>query len=382
VAGADSVEVELDAAVAGADSTTVSGTIGVIVESDVTGISSDLADGSGSIFASGANASATITASADGKADVAGGNNVAAQNLTITGEGTTTVAVAENLSAKDMVALVNSVADQTGVNATAETTATLSNLTKDGVVSFSFVDEAGTNIDISASVTTTDLTALTTAINDNTGKTGITATLSLTKDSIELKDTSGNDIKIQDFNSSGSNATTLATMQVKGSETDSAATLLSAGNGTLTDSTVVGGNVEFKSTANTFTVSSTVAGDSGGLFATDADVLNSSTLDNVASLDISTVDGANSAIDIVDGALATIDANRADLGAIQNRFTSTISNLSVSIENISAARGRIMDTDFASETANLTKNQILQQAGTAMLAQANQLSQGVLSLLG
>ncbi|MFW5443925.1 MAG: flagellin, partial [Methylococcaceae bacterium] len=105
-------------------------------------------------------------------------------------------------------------------------------------------------------------------------------------------------------------------------------------------------------------------------------------LENVAALDISTVDGANAAIDIVDGALANIDSNRADLGAIQNRFTSTISNLSVSIENISAARGRIQDTDFASETANLTKNQILQQAGTAMLAQANQLPQSVLSLLG
>ncbi|MFL6587660.1 MAG: flagellin [Luteimonas sp.] len=88
------------------------------------------------------------------------------------------------------------------------------------------------------------------------------------------------------------------------------------------------------------------------------------------------------------GLLTAIDANlklvndgRADLGAIQNRFTSVISNLSVGSENLSAARSRIQDADFAKESAALTRNQILQQAGTAMLAQANQSSQNVLSLI-
>ena len=81
-------------------------------------------------------------------------------------------------------------------------------------------------------------------------------------------------------------------------------------------------------------------------------------------------------------AIASIDSQRADLGAIQNRFESTIANLQNVSENASAARGRIQDTDYAAETANLTKNQILQQAGTAILAQANQLPQAVLSLLG
>jgi len=88
-----------------------------------------------------------------------------------------------------------------------------------------------------------------------------------------------------------------------------------------------------------------------------------------------------SAIINIDKAIASIDTARAKLGAIQNRFTTTIANLQSSIENQSAARSRITDTDFASETASLSRNQILQQAGTAMLAQANQSGQSVLSLL-
>lgn len=88
-----------------------------------------------------------------------------------------------------------------------------------------------------------------------------------------------------------------------------------------------------------------------------------------------------SAINNIDVAIAKIDNFRATLGAIQNRFTTTISNLQSSIENQSAARSRIMDADFATETAQLSRAQILQQAGTAMLAQANQSTQGVLRLL-
>jgi flagellin len=79
--------------------------------------------------------------------------------------------------------------------------------------------------------------------------------------------------------------------------------------------------------------------------------------------------------------LVTVNTNRATLGAIQNRFESVVSNLQVSVENQSAAKSRIMDADFAAETANLTRGQILQQAGTAMLAQANSLPNTVLSLL-
>lgn len=102
---------------------------------------------------------------------------------------------------------------------------------------------------------------------------------------------------------------------------------------------------------------------------------------NIQDMDVSTVAGSQRAILIIDQAIQSIDAQRADLGAIQNRFENTIGNLQNIAENVSAARGRIQDTDYASETANLSKQQIMQQAGTAILAQANQLPQAVLSLL-
>ncbi|WP_313203813.1 flagellin [Stenotrophomonas sp.] len=109
----------------------------------------------------------------------------------------------------------------------------------------------------------------------------------------------------------------------------------------------------------------------------EADAVGSTLKD----LSITTAAGAQQALDIVDKALESINNSRADLGAIQNRFTSVVANLQTSTENLSASRSRIKDTDFAKETAELTRTQILQQAGTAMLAQANQVPQNVLSLL-
>ncbi|VCU69923.1 Flagellin [Pigmentiphaga humi] len=100
-----------------------------------------------------------------------------------------------------------------------------------------------------------------------------------------------------------------------------------------------------------------------------------------ADLDISTVDGADNAILAMDAALKSVNEARANLGAVQNRFGSVVSNLETTSENLSASRSRIRDADFASETASLTRAQILQQAGTAMLAQANSLPNNVLSLL-
>ena len=87
------------------------------------------------------------------------------------------------------------------------------------------------------------------------------------------------------------------------------------------------------------------------------------------------------AIEETSQALTSVNGARADLGAIQNRFTSVVANLQTSSENLAASRSRIRDTDFAKETAELTRTQILQQAGTAMLAQANQVPQNVMSLL-
>jgi len=100
-----------------------------------------------------------------------------------------------------------------------------------------------------------------------------------------------------------------------------------------------------------------------------------------SNLDISTFTGAQQALSIVDKALTAVNSSRADMGAIQNRFTSTIANLGTTSENLSASRSRIRDTDYAKETAELTRTQILQQAGTAMLSQANAAPQSVMSLL-
>jgi flagellin len=101
----------------------------------------------------------------------------------------------------------------------------------------------------------------------------------------------------------------------------------------------------------------------------------------VGSINVGTQSGANSAIKSVDGALAFVDDLRATLGAVQNRFSSAVANMQATSQNISAARSRVFDADFAAETSELSRNQILQQAGTAMLAQANASTQNVLSLL-
>jgi flagellin len=98
-------------------------------------------------------------------------------------------------------------------------------------------------------------------------------------------------------------------------------------------------------------------------------------------LDITSNAGASAALDRIDAAIETVDGTRADLGAIQNRFQSTIRNLSNVSENVSSARSRIKDTDFAAETAELTRLQIIQQASTTILSQANQRPQAALSLL-
>jgi flagellin len=129
--------------------------------------------------------------------------------------------------------------------------------------------------------------------------------------------------------------------------------------------------------ANLTNVSGVTAGATDGTASTVAGTAQT----GFTSLDISTVDGADNAILAMDAALKSVNGARADLGAVQNRFQSVISNLNTTSENLTASRSRIRDADYAKETAELSRTQILQQAGTAMLAQANQATQGVLSLL-
>ena len=135
----------------------------------------------------------------------------------------------------------------------------------------------------------------------------------------------------------------------------------------------------------TFTASaSTVAGltfDNQANITTPVVDAQGETAVHVSDIDITDFIGSQQALEIVDKALTAVNSARAEMGAVQNRFSSTISNLSTSSENLSASRGRILDADYAAETANLSRTQILQQAGTAMLAQANALPQQVLSLL-
>jgi len=136
-------------------------------------------------------------------------------------------------------------------------------------------------------------------------------------------------------------------------------------------------DVEYKASSNDATGNLEIAG--AGLATFDENIELTGTALN--AIDIGTVPGAEKAINAVDGALQAINSARADLGAVQNRFESTISNIASASENLSAANSRILDADFASETAALAKSQVLQQAGISVLAQANARPQQVLSLL-
>ena len=129
-----------------------------------------------------------------------------------------------------------------------------------------------------------------------------------------------------------------------------------------------------------FQVGATTASEDKVQVAT-ADLATAAEMASVVSGDILDVAGADSAMDAIDELLDLVNGQRAIYGAIQNRFMSIISTLQVSVENQSAARSRIMDADFAAETAALTRTQVLQQAGQAMLAQANSSTSSILSLL-
>ncbi|MCF8088695.1 MAG: flagellin [Desulfotignum sp.] len=200
------------------------------------------------------------------------------------------------------------------------------------------------------------------AINAVSDQTGVTATFDTSDGSVDLTSIDGRNITITYASGMTSNVTGLK----YGGASSGVQTVYSSVN--LSSSSQNG---------------ITIGGDSqGNAGLTDGYTSATATAGaGVSSLDLTTQAGASSAIATVDAALASIDSARGDLGAIQNRFESTIANLQNVSENVSAARSRIMDADFAAETAAMTKAQVMQQAGTAMLAQANQLPQIALSLL-
>jgi flagellin len=275
------------------------------------------------------------------------------------------------ISARDIASSINKVSDSTGVTANARNLSQMSGVSS-GTVSFTLYganDKAGTGVAISANVAdASELSSLADAINKETGTTGIAAKAS--GGSLELISDRGESIVIENYtDSAGSGGS--AALFAFGFDYDDGGEVATSGSlsagGARTD-----GGVQIEA-ADAFSVT--------GVDATFG-TAGFSELNSVASIDISTTAGAQSALGIVNGAISNIDSQRAQLGAVQNRFENTISNLQNISENASAARSRIRDTDFAAETSELTKNQILQQAGTAILAQANQLPQAVLSLLG
>ncbi len=313
-------------------------------------------------------------------ADAEAGNGVAdGEDLTIVGSlGTATYDVSANETAKSIAEGINATTKDSGVSASAITQAKLSSLSGTGTVAFKLAGKNSTAVTISANVaSTSDLSGLADAINKVASTTGISAEAN--GGELTLVSSEGYDIKISDWgvDAGGDDLdVTVQGLDADGSNAGSAVTLQGDGTaGAGADSTTIGGTITFES-ADTFTVTSAAA---GALFT--ATTANASSLNDVGSVDIGTQSGANSAISVIDGALQYIDNMRADLGAIQNRFESTIANLMNVSENISAAKSRIVDADFAAETANLTKAQILQQAGTAMLAQANTVPQAALTLL-
>ncbi len=325
--------------------------------------------------------------SALGNLDATGGNAVDQQQLTIVGpNGSSTADVQGNSTAAGIATAVNAESATTGVTAEARTVATLSNLSADGSVSFNLKGSNQAAISVNATVTSSDLSSLAQAINSEAGRTGISATLTGSGDSIELVQSDGANIEISDFEhgSAGTDVAgqTSVALTVQGNSGFRTQLTDGGANGAL-DSTVVGGEVTFNSNGD-FNITSNIAatGAGGSIFSGAANTANVSALSSVDNVDITTVTGSADAIQTIDGAIAQIDEIRGDLGAIQNRFESTISNLSNVSENLSAARSRILDADIAQETSAMTKNNILQQAGVSILAQANQAPQLALSLLG
>jgi flagellin len=308
--------------------------------------------------------SATTAAAGNGTA-------LAATDLTING-----IAVGASLASYDTLSTAgnagSAIAKAAAINAaSAGVTATAGPTTKAGsaiTASSAVADGAikinGVSIGAlagNASITTAG-DDLVTAINAKTAQTGVTATNAA--GTVTLAAADGRNIDI----------------------TANAAATTGTGFSTSTTSgklTITGNSATTSAGAKTFVLadggSTAGAANSGFTMGTVSAVTTSGTKLNL--INVLDVAGAKKAIDAIDLALTSVNSSRAELGAYQNRFTSVVTSLQTTSENLSASRSRIQDADFAAETANLSRSQILQQAGTAMVAQANQLPQGVLQLL-
>ena len=291
------------------------------------------------------------------------------------------IAIAQGASAATIAESVNT--EMSGISAKAVTGARFA---VSGAVGAGTITMTINGVALSAVATATSVATfsglMATEINDNTALSATLTAVDNGDGTIDIFDATGADIDFGDI----TQATTGLTMQVSALDAQGA---LSGTNRTITSGqgSYVTGDVVF--TVDDTTKSYQMfANNSDGVTSSTTSIAGTSTVTSattttsaVSAVDISTAAGATSALGTIDAALTTLDSQRATLGAVQNRFDSVISNLSNVSENTSAARSRIMDADFASETAQLARTQILQQAGISVLAQANAQPQNVLALL-
>jgi flagellin len=292
-------------------------------------------------------------------------------------------------SAVQIADAINQLTGTHGVTATAgPTTATIT--AADFGSALSFTDDTTNNDDTlvyTMEINGTQITAQTegsvnintqsdliSLINSNASTTGVTATLQSNND-ILLSANDGRNIEI------GQQITGTAA----GADVDTVTGFLGNTISTTTNvsaarSDTFKGSIELTSN-NQITVEDVTGGGDFFTEITDGAAATSFNAQAIASANVLTVSDSNRSIRQIDQAIRDVDTLRGTFGAIQTRFESTIASLATSAENLSGARSRIQDTDFAAETAALTRSQILQQAGTAMLAQANSSPQSVLSLL-
>jgi flagellin len=285
--------------------------------------------------------------------------------------GSASITLAVNSTALANAALINAKVGTTGVTATAQTDLSLTFATT-GAYNLTLQSDNTTTQAVSFSLSSVNtsggLAAAVAAINDQTSKTGVTAAVNAAGTAVVLTNASGNDITVSD--TAVANAGNVTVQKLNSAGAASGGTAVLTADVTAASATTVG----------------YITLDSEKSFAVDVTTSNAfadvgSTLNKVSGLDVTTFANATEAIKTVDSALAYVNGERAKLGALQSRFETTVNSLQVTSENNSASRSRILDADFAQETANLSRAQILQQAGTAMVAQANQLPQGVLALL-
>ena len=343
-------------------------TFNSISDSKASGLGQNNLLSAGSIVATGGTAKAPAAAANgwvnNGITAVSAGFTLATDS-TKGGGTSSSITYLANASAKDIAKAINDNAGAVGVSATASSVARLSGLSAPGAVSFSLNNQS-----VSATITSTsDLTALSAAINGLSGSTFITASFEGTdKSVITLKSNAGENISISGFAIGAANNQT-STVST-GTNFATSVTLTEGGN----NSTVVTGEISITSSKGAITA----AGASTEVFASAS---ATSSFTSVAGISLATADSSSKALTVLDQALTQVNNTRASLGGLMNRFNASVSNQNTTIANLAASRSRILDTDYAVETTNLAKAQIIQQAATAMLAQANQSQQSVLALL-